>query len=198
MITNAATGNRQRQGAGIRRRVCAGARARACSVWIRRSPGRPWEQARRRCSTSYRSLVPRKVTPSSTSSLRCSSTRSRTGSPRRSALFSPPLSRRSSTAQSRRPPGTPAWKTIPSWYVLGTIDKAIPPSIQLFMARRIHAHITRVRAGPSVDGRRSRSGREGDHGRGEGNELRPVLVSRSNESASVRPAHGNANRRKRP
>ena len=43
--------------------------------------------------------------------------------------------------------GTPAWKTIPSWYVLGTIDKAIPPAIQLFMAKRIHAHITRVRAG---------------------------------------------------
>jgi pimeloyl-ACP methyl ester carboxylesterase len=43
--------------------------------------------------------------------------------------------------------GTPAWKTIPSWYVLGTIDKAIPPAIQLFMAERIHAHITRVKAG---------------------------------------------------
>jgi pimeloyl-ACP methyl ester carboxylesterase len=45
------------------------------------------------------------------------------------------------------PSGTPAWKTIPSWYVLGTIDKAIPPAIQLFMAQRMHAHITRVRAG---------------------------------------------------
>jgi pimeloyl-ACP methyl ester carboxylesterase len=45
------------------------------------------------------------------------------------------------------PSGTPAWKTIPSWYVLGTIDKAIPPAIQLSMAQRIHAHITRVRAG---------------------------------------------------
>jgi pimeloyl-ACP methyl ester carboxylesterase len=45
------------------------------------------------------------------------------------------------------PSGTPAWKTIPSWYVLGTIDRAIPPAIQLFMAQRIHAHITRVRAG---------------------------------------------------
>ena len=45
------------------------------------------------------------------------------------------------------PSGPPAWKTIPSWYVLGTIDKAIPPAIQLFMAQRIHAHITRVRAG---------------------------------------------------
>jgi len=43
--------------------------------------------------------------------------------------------------------GSPAWKTIPSWYVLGTIDRAIPPGIQLFMAQRIHAHITRVKAG---------------------------------------------------
>jgi len=43
--------------------------------------------------------------------------------------------------------GSPAWKTIPSWYVLGTIDRAIPPAIQLFMAQRIHAHITRVKAG---------------------------------------------------
>ncbi len=45
------------------------------------------------------------------------------------------------------PSGTPAWKRIPSWYVLGTIDKAIPPAIELFMAQRIHAHITRVKAG---------------------------------------------------
>lgn len=45
------------------------------------------------------------------------------------------------------PSGPPAWKTIPSWYVLGTIDHAIPPAIQLFMAKRMHAHITKVRAG---------------------------------------------------
>jgi pimeloyl-ACP methyl ester carboxylesterase len=43
--------------------------------------------------------------------------------------------------------GTPAWKTIPSWYVAGTIDRAIPLSIQLFMAKRAHSHITEVRAG---------------------------------------------------
>jgi pimeloyl-ACP methyl ester carboxylesterase len=42
------------------------------------------------------------------------------------------------------PSGTPAWKTIPSWYVLGTIDRAIPPAIELFMAQRMHAHITRA------------------------------------------------------
>ena len=46
----------------------------------------------------------------------------------------------------------------------------------------------------SLDGGRSRSGREGDHGRGEGNELRPVRVgawSRSTRDArSGAPAHG--------
>jgi pimeloyl-ACP methyl ester carboxylesterase len=41
----------------------------------------------------------------------------------------------------------PAWKTIPSWALVGTIDNAIPSSIQLFMANRAHAHITEVRAG---------------------------------------------------
>ena len=43
--------------------------------------------------------------------------------------------------------GPPAWKTIPSWYVLGAQDKAIPPAVELFMAKRIHAHITRVPTG---------------------------------------------------
>jgi pimeloyl-ACP methyl ester carboxylesterase len=43
--------------------------------------------------------------------------------------------------------GPPAWKSIPSWYALGTIDKIIPPAEQLFMARRMHAHITRIHAG---------------------------------------------------
>jgi pimeloyl-ACP methyl ester carboxylesterase len=45
------------------------------------------------------------------------------------------------------PSGPPAWKTIPSWDLIGTIDNAIPSSIQLFMANRAHAHITEVKAG---------------------------------------------------
>ena len=45
------------------------------------------------------------------------------------------------------PSGPPAWKTIPSWDLVGTIDNAIPSSIQLFMANRAHAHITKVKAG---------------------------------------------------
>lgn len=43
--------------------------------------------------------------------------------------------------------GAPAWKHIPSWYVLGTEDGAIPPADEMFMAKRIHAHITKVKAG---------------------------------------------------
>jgi pimeloyl-ACP methyl ester carboxylesterase len=44
------------------------------------------------------------------------------------------------------PSGPPAWKTIPSWYLLGTLDKVIPPYAQLAMAERAHAHIVEVAA----------------------------------------------------
>jgi pimeloyl-ACP methyl ester carboxylesterase len=42
---------------------------------------------------------------------------------------------------------TPAWKTIPSWAVVGTADKVIPPALLNFMAHRAHARITDVNAG---------------------------------------------------
>ncbi|MFY9649033.1 alpha/beta fold hydrolase [Trebonia sp.] len=42
--------------------------------------------------------------------------------------------------------GVPAWKTIPSWAVVGTVDHAIPLALQLAMANTAHAHITRVDA----------------------------------------------------
>lgn len=41
--------------------------------------------------------------------------------------------------------GVPAWKTIPSFYLVGTIDKVIPPFAQLFMAQRANATIIQVR-----------------------------------------------------
>jgi pimeloyl-ACP methyl ester carboxylesterase len=40
----------------------------------------------------------------------------------------------------------PAWKTIPSWYLIGTRDKVLPPAQQRFMAERAHARIAEVRA----------------------------------------------------
>ncbi len=45
------------------------------------------------------------------------------------------------------PSGVPAWKTIPSWYLVGTIDQVIPSWAQLFMAQRAGATIVQVRAG---------------------------------------------------
>jgi pimeloyl-ACP methyl ester carboxylesterase len=44
------------------------------------------------------------------------------------------------------PSGEPAWKTIPSWYLLTTQDHAIPPTTQMFMAQRAHAKIFKVKA----------------------------------------------------
>ena len=45
-----------------------------------------------------------------------------------------------------QPTGVPAWKTIPSWAVVGTADHAIPLALQLAMAKNAHAHITEVNA----------------------------------------------------
>jgi pimeloyl-ACP methyl ester carboxylesterase len=44
------------------------------------------------------------------------------------------------------PSGEPAWKTIPSWYLVATEDKAIPPATQRFMAARAGATVAEVRS----------------------------------------------------
>jgi pimeloyl-ACP methyl ester carboxylesterase len=51
-----------------------------------------------------------------------------------------------STIALSQPSGVPAWKTIPSWAVIGTADRVILPAEQLAMARHAHAHITEVDA----------------------------------------------------
>ena len=40
--------------------------------------------------------------------------------------------------------GVPAWKSIPSWDVVGRQDKIIPEAAQLSMAHRAKAHITEI------------------------------------------------------
>jgi pimeloyl-ACP methyl ester carboxylesterase len=50
-------------------------------------------------------------------------------------------------AQFSEPSGPPAWKTIPSWSLIGTLDNVIPRALQEEMSSRAGAHITRVRAG---------------------------------------------------
>ena len=51
-----------------------------------------------------------------------------------------------SVAAFTEPSGEPAWKTIPSWYLVATNDHAIPPKTQRFMAERAGATTASVRA----------------------------------------------------
>ncbi len=55
--------------------------------------------------------------------------------------------RPASAAQFSDPSGAPAWKTIPSWALLGTLDNVIPASLQEEMYARAGAHVSRVKAG---------------------------------------------------
>ncbi|WUD77263.1 alpha/beta hydrolase [Streptomyces sp. NBC_00510] len=50
------------------------------------------------------------------------------------------------TAQAVGEPSaaTPAWKTIPSWYLVARGDRTIPPAAERFMASRAHAHTVEV------------------------------------------------------
>jgi pimeloyl-ACP methyl ester carboxylesterase len=44
------------------------------------------------------------------------------------------------------PPTAAAWKTLPSWFVIGRQDRAIDPAGMKFMAHRAHGHITEINA----------------------------------------------------
>ncbi|MFG1827264.1 alpha/beta fold hydrolase [Microbispora bryophytorum] len=44
------------------------------------------------------------------------------------------------------PSGVPAWKSIPSWFLIPTQDKVIPPSIQRTMAKRAGSHTREIRS----------------------------------------------------
>ena len=57
------------------------------------------------------------------------------------------VQRPAALAQYGEPSGPPAWKTIPSWSLIGTLDNVIPPSLQEEMSSRAGARISRVKAG---------------------------------------------------
>lgn len=44
------------------------------------------------------------------------------------------------------PINSAAWKTIPSWYLVATEDKAINPDLERFMAKRMHAQLSEVKS----------------------------------------------------
>ncbi|TRO60446.1 MULTISPECIES: alpha/beta fold hydrolase [unclassified Streptomyces] len=46
--------------------------------------------------------------------------------------------------------GAPAWKSLPSWYVIPTADKVIPPAVQRFMAQRAGSRVVEVKGASHV------------------------------------------------
>ena len=51
-----------------------------------------------------------------------------------------------STLTLGQPSGPPAWADLPSWALVGTVDRVILPATQLFMAERAGARIVKVKA----------------------------------------------------
>ncbi len=51
-----------------------------------------------------------------------------------------------SAAALEEPSGVPAWRSIPSWYLLATQDRTIPPATQRFMAARAGSTVVKVRS----------------------------------------------------
>lgn len=70
-----------------------------------------------------------------------------TGLPAREAAIIAATQRPLAASTLSEPSGPPAWKNLPSWAVVGTGDRVIPPADQLMMARRAGAHVTEVNAG---------------------------------------------------
>jgi pimeloyl-ACP methyl ester carboxylesterase len=66
--------------------------------------------------------------------------------PGRAAVMAAAQRPYAAAAFAATPSESPAWKTLPCWYLLGTEDKAIPPALQRFMAERANATIVEVPA----------------------------------------------------
>jgi pimeloyl-ACP methyl ester carboxylesterase len=49
-----------------------------------------------------------------------------------------------SLAAATEPSTAPAWKTIPSWYLIGRQDQVISPAAQRFMAKRAKSHTVEI------------------------------------------------------
>src|SRR5690242_21802004 len=70
-----------------------------------------------------------------------------TGLPARQAAVIAATQRPLTASTLSEPSGTPAWKTLPSWAVIGTADRVIPPALLKSMAQNAGARITTVHAG---------------------------------------------------
>ena len=70
-----------------------------------------------------------------------------TGLPASQAAVIAATQRPLTASAATEPSGPPAWKSVPSWAVIGTADRVIPPAELTFMAQRAGADITYVKAG---------------------------------------------------
>jgi pimeloyl-ACP methyl ester carboxylesterase len=70
-----------------------------------------------------------------------------TGLPARQAAVIAATQRPLAASTLTEPSGPPAWKTLPSWAVIGTADRVIPPALLKSMAQHAGARITTVHAG---------------------------------------------------
>jgi pimeloyl-ACP methyl ester carboxylesterase len=143
VISNAATGNQQVQALVFIAGGCP-TRAKASSsslsprssrtAWSRRRSDRcrsPTPTAARGWTCTWIASVPRGVR--------------RRRRPETAAVMAA-TQRPWSGAAAATPSGPPGWRSIPSWYLLGTEDRAIPPAGQRFMAERGNAKIEEVAA----------------------------------------------------
>ncbi len=64
--------------------------------------------------------------------------------PARTAARMASAQRPLSLAAAQEKATDPAWKTIPSWYLIGRQDEVISPAAQRFMAKRANAHTTAI------------------------------------------------------
>lgn len=64
--------------------------------------------------------------------------------PDATALAMAAAQRPSTVASGIEPSGEPAWKTIPSWYMVAKQDRVIPPDAERFMAKRAGAHTVEI------------------------------------------------------
>ena len=69
------------------------------------------------------------------------------GVPPKQAAVLAAAQRPAAAAEFSEPSGPPAWKTIPSWSLIGTEDRVIPPALQEQMASRAGSHVSTVEAG---------------------------------------------------
>lgn len=64
--------------------------------------------------------------------------------PAREAALMAAEQRPAEVATLMQPSGAPAWKTIPSWYLIAEQDHAIPPKAEWFLSKRMHAHTVAI------------------------------------------------------